>query len=94
MSNVYDTVKALIHTEKSTLYEPDGKYLFLVDQRANKIQIKQAVEAIYKVKVKKVNTFITQGKLKRVRQQLGKVSDTKKAVVILKAGQKINEAAA
>lgn len=90
MSNVYDIIKALIRTEKSTVYEPDSKYLFLVDGRANKIQIKQAVEQIYKVKVKTVNTFVSAGKLKRVRHQLGRTPESKKAVVTLKAGQKID----
>ncbi len=85
-------IKALMRTEKSTLYEPEGRYLFLVDNRANKIQIKKAVEEIYKVKVEAVNTFISQGKLKRVRHQLGKTPDSKKAVVALKEGQKIETA--
>jgi len=85
-------IKALIHTEKSTLSEPDGKYLFLVDNSANKIQIKAAVEQLYKVKVQCVNTFISQGKLRRVRYHLGKTPDSKKAVVTLKQGQKIETA--
>jgi large subunit ribosomal protein L23 len=84
-----DIIKALIRTEKATLYEPKGKYLFLVSSRSNKTQIKQAVEQLYKVKVDKVNTFISRGKLKRVRHQLGKTADRKKAVVTLKEGQKI-----
>jgi len=87
-----DIIKALIHTEKSTLYEPRGKYLFLVKTSANKIQIKQAVEQLYKVKVKEVNTFVSLGKLKRVRYQLGRTPDLKKAIVTLKEGQKISEA--
>lgn len=85
-------IKALIRTEKSTLTEPQGKYLFLVNLRANKIQIKQAVEQLYKVKVKDVNTFVSLGKLKRVRYQAGRTPDMKKAVVTLKAGQKIETA--
>jgi large subunit ribosomal protein L23 len=85
-------IKALIRTEKSTLYEPNGKYLFLVSTSANKIQIKQAVELIYKVKVKDVNTFVSSGKLKRVRYHLGRTPDLKKAIVTLKAGQKIEVA--
>ncbi len=89
----YSIIKSLIRTEKSTLYEPDGKYLFMVDIRANKIQIKKAVEQAYKVKVTDVNTFISQGKKKRVRYQIGKTPDVKKAVVTLKEGQKIAEAA-
>jgi large subunit ribosomal protein L23 len=85
-------IKALIRTEKSTLTEPRGKYLFLVNLRANKIQIKQAVEQLYKVKVKDVNTFISLGKMKRVRYQAGRTPDLKKAVVTLKPGQKIETA--
>jgi large subunit ribosomal protein L23 len=84
-----DIIKALIRTEKTTLYEPKGKYLFLVSNFANKIQIKRAVEQIYKVKVKTVNTFILAGKLKKVRYQLGRTPDIKKAIVTLKSGQKI-----
>lgn len=84
-----DIIKALIRTEKSTQYEPEGKYLFLVKNSANKIEIKRAVEQIYKVKVKDVNTFISMGKLKRVRYQLGRTPDLKKAIVTLKEGQKI-----
>ena len=87
-----DIIKSLIRTEKSTTYEPAAKYLFLVSNKANKIQIKRAVEQLYKVGVKHVNTFISPGKLKRVRHQLGKTPDEKKAVVTLKAGQKIEVA--
>jgi large subunit ribosomal protein L23 len=89
MTNPADIIKALIRTEKATLYEPEGKYLFLVKMGANKIQIKRAVEEIYKVKVKDVNTFTSIGKLRRVRYQLGRTPDVKKAVVTLKEGQKI-----
>jgi len=92
MNHPADIIKALIRTEKSTQYEPQGKYLFLVKLSANKIQIKQAVEHMYKVKVKDVNTFVSIGKLKKVRYQLGKTPDLKKAVVTLKEGQKIETA--
>ena len=85
----YDIIKSLLRTEKSTQLEPQGKYLFLVDTSANKSQIKRAVEEIYKVKVKNVNTFVSFGKLKRVRHQLGRTADSKKALVTLKEGQKI-----
>ncbi|MBN1913822.1 MAG: 50S ribosomal protein L23 [Candidatus Omnitrophica bacterium] len=85
----YDIIKAVLKTEKSTLLEPQGKYLFLVNKSANKIQIRRAVEEIYKVKVKRVNSFVSSGKLKRVRYQLGKTPDTKKALVTLKEGHKI-----
>ncbi|MFH0856248.1 MAG: 50S ribosomal protein L23 [Candidatus Omnitrophota bacterium] len=92
MNYSQDIIKSLIRTEKSTVYEPDSKYLFIVGIKANKIQIKHAVEQLYKVKVKGVNTFISAGKLKRVRHQLGKTTELKKAVVTLKAGQKIEVA--
>jgi len=89
MMDSTEIIKALIRTEKSTLHEPQGKYLFLVNNAANKIQIKRAVEQVYKVKVKEVNTFISMGKLKKVRYQLGRTPDVKKAIVTLKEGQKI-----
>lgn len=89
MYTSFDIIKALVRTEKSTLYEPERKYLFFVDKASNKVQIKRAVEEIYKVKVKDVNTFVSRGKIRRVRYQLGKRPDTKKAVVTLKEGQKI-----
>jgi large subunit ribosomal protein L23 len=89
MKHSSDVIKSLIRTEKSTLVEPDGKYLFLVDPAANKIQIKKAVQELYKVKVKDVNTFISMGKLKRVRHQLGRTPDQKRALVTLQEGQKI-----
>ncbi len=92
MSSSPIIIKALLTTEKSSMYQPLNKYLFLVINSANKIQIKKAVEQLYKVKVKNVNTFVSFGKLKRVRQQLGRMTDSKKAVVTLVAGQKIEVA--
>ncbi|MFA5156364.1 MAG: 50S ribosomal protein L23 [Candidatus Omnitrophota bacterium] len=89
MLSSFDVIKSLIRTEKSTLSEPQGKYLFLVAKSANKIQIKKAVEDAYKVKVKDVNTSISMGKMKRVRYQIGKTPDFKRAMVTLKEGQKI-----
>ncbi|MDD5347136.1 MAG: 50S ribosomal protein L23 [Candidatus Omnitrophica bacterium] len=90
MKNAYDIIRSLIRTEKSTVYEPKGKYLFLVQKNANKTQIKQAVEQAYKVKVQDVNTMVCRGKLRRVRYQIGKTPDIKKAIVTLKEGQKID----
>ena len=89
MSNPSDIIKALIRTEKTTQYEPQGKYLFLVNNSANKIAIRRAVEQIYKVRVRDVNTAISIGKLKKVRYQLGRTPNVKKAIVTLKKGQKI-----
>ena len=82
-------LNTIIHTEKSTIYEQNGKFLFWVKKNATKHQIKKAVEDNYKVNVKKINTCIMPGKAKRVRQQLGYVPDWKKAVVTLKQGQTI-----
>ncbi len=92
MNSNYDVIRALIRTEKSTAYEPLGKYLFLVSKSSNKTEIKKAVEGIYKVKVKAVNTSIYLGKMKRVRYQVGKTADFKRAIVTLKKGQKIDVA--
>ncbi len=85
----YDIIKSLVRTEKSTGLEPQGKYLFHVAKEATKIDVKRAVEEIYTVKVKDVNTFIVPGKAKRVRQQLGHTPDWKKALVTLREGSKI-----
>ena len=86
MENCYDIVKSLRRTEKGAFLGPERKYLFEVDHKANKIQIKKAVEEIYKVKVESVNVCIVPGKRKRVRHQLGYTSDWKKAFVTLEEG--------
>ena len=80
----------LLRTEKGAQALPLNKYLFWVEKGANKIEIKQAVQDIYKVKVDKVNTIMMRGKLKRVRYAVGKTSDWKKAIVTLKEGSKID----
>ncbi len=85
----YDTVKNLIRTEKGTMLESQRKYIFAVATGANKVQIRKAVEDIYKVKVQDVNTSVVPGKLKRVRQAQGKTASWKKAVVTLSEGSKI-----
>ena len=89
MITCYDIVKTLVRTEKGTMLEPERKYLFQVAKSSNKIEIKKAVEEIYKVKVQDVNTSIVRGKLKRVRQEQGRTAAWKKAVVTLKDGHKI-----
>lgn len=90
MKTCYDIVKTLIRTEKGTFLEPGGQYLFEVDTDATKVDIKRAVEEIYNVKVKAVNTAIVSGKRKRVRQELGYTPDWKKAIVTLQEGHKID----
>ena len=89
MKDPYDVVKSLLRTEKGTSIEPLNKYLFSVDIKANKIEIKKAVEELYKVKVSKVNTMKVRGKMRRVRYKEGKTSDWKKAIITLKEGSKI-----
>ncbi len=89
MMHAYDVVKNLVRTERATLLEPQRKYLFQVATNANKIQIRNAVEEIYKVKVEAVNTSLLPGKLRRVRQELGTTTGWKKAIVTLKEGHKI-----
>ena len=89
MHSPYDIIKTLIHSEKGTRLETDGCYQFYVAKDATKIDIKRAVEKIYKVKVLDVNTLVVRGKMKRVRYQLGKKPDWKKAFVQLEKDQKI-----
>lgn len=78
-----------IVTEKSTALMEQGKYTFRVPLAATKIQIRQAVEQICKVKVQAVNTMRYEGKLKRMGRTQGRRSDWKKAVVTLKPGEAI-----
>lgn len=78
-----------IVTEKSTALMEQGKYTFRVPLAATKIQIRQAVEQIFKVKVQAVNTMCYEGKLKRMGRTQGRRSDWKKAVVTLKPGEAI-----
>lgn len=87
--NSYDIIKSLLRTEKATLLEPLKKYLFLVAKDANKIEIRKAVEDVYKVKVVSVNTKNSVGKLRRVRYQPGYETNQKKAWVTLGEGSKI-----
>ena len=78
-----------IVTEKSTALMEQGKYTVRVPLAATKIQIRQAVEQIFKVKVQAVNTMRYEGKLKRMGRTQGRRSDWKKAVVTLKPGEAI-----
>jgi len=90
MKNPHDIVKGLLRTEKGSNMMSRNKYTFWVDSAANKIEVRKAVEGIYKVKVNNVNTLTVKGKPKRVRYTMGKTSDWKKAIVTLKEGEKID----
>jgi large subunit ribosomal protein L23 len=86
----YDVIRKPIITEKATMTSENGAVVFEVAMESNKPQIKEAVEALFGVKVKAVNTTITKGKVKRFRGQLGKRKDIKKAYVTLEAGNTID----
>ena len=90
MKSPYEIIDKLLRTEKGSIQSADRKYFFSVKKDANKIEIKKAVEMIYKVKVEAVNTQVVPGKLKRVRREVGMTSEWKKAVVTLKDGNKID----
>lgn len=87
--NPRDVILRPVVTEKSMENMAEGKYTFEVDPRANKFQIKRAVEEIFDVEVERVNTMNVRGKLRRMGRTQGRTSDRKKAIVTLKAGQKI-----
>lgn len=90
MSQMFSILKRPFLTEKGTdQKEVFNKYLFEVDRSANKIQIRSAVEKIFNVKVDDVHTVNVKGKVKRVGRNTGRRPDWKKAVVTLKAGEKI-----
>jgi len=91
LKSPYDVLRTVLKTEKTTMIGTQNKYVFLVNPKANKIQIKKAIEDVYKVKVEKVNTMSREGKMKRLRMhQPGRTAATKKAVVTLREGQKID----
>ena len=78
-------------TEKNTALRGANKYVFQVEPQANKVQIRQAIEALFKVNVVSVNTMVVKGKFKRQGKTSGYKSDWKKAIVRLKEGQKIEK---
>ena len=89
MKNPRDILKKPVITEKSNDLLGENKYTFQVDLNANKIEIRQAVEKLFKVKVEKVNTMRVKGKIKRVRRVPGRTPEIKKAIVTLKEGDRI-----
>jgi large subunit ribosomal protein L23 len=84
-----DVIRGVRQTEKSARVKPKGQYIFDVAIAANKVQIQQAVEALYAVTVTKVNTQTYLGKWHRLTGRWGKRSDWKKAIVTVAAGQTI-----
>ena len=86
----YDVIRKPVITEKSTMASENGAVVFEVAIDSSKPQIKDAVEALFGVKVKAVNTTITKGKTKRFRGNLGRRKDVKKAYVTLVEGNTID----
>ena len=86
----YDVIVSPVITEKATLAAENDAIVFNVAKQATKTEIKAAVEALFKVQVKSVNTLVRKGKLKRFRGRLGRQSDVKKAYVRLEDGQSID----
>ena len=86
----YDIILSPVITEKSTMVSEHNQVIFKVAPTATKPQIKAAIEALFKVKVKAVNTIVRKGKLKAFRGRVALQSDTKKAIVTLEGGHSID----
>lgn len=89
MKFAHDILRKPLISEKSMSLTEGNKYTFIVDPQANKTEIKRAVEEIFKVKVLKVNTIRVKGKRVRRRNVVGRTPETKKAIVTLRPGDKI-----
>lgn len=89
MRNPYDVIVKPIITEKTSALMAENKYTFKVEKAANKIEIKHAIEAIFKVDVVDVKTMNVPGKLKRQGRTAGLTPEWKKAIVTLKEGQEL-----
>ncbi len=87
--NISDVLKSPVVTEKSTLLQEQGKYVFKVDLKASKRDITRAIEAAFDVHVRSVNTLKTHGKMKTYGRNRTKQPDTKKAIVTLASGESI-----
>ena len=90
LDKAYDIIKRPITTEKSTNLQQFNQYSFIVSKNSNSFEIKKAIEAIFKVKVSKVNTSILRGKGKTFKGQYGFRKDTKRAIVTLNEGNTID----
>ena len=86
----YDIIVSPVVTEKATMASEHNKVVFKVARTATKPQIKEAVEKLFDVKVKNVNTLIRRGKVKMFKNRIGQQSDVKRAVVTLEEGHRID----
>lgn len=89
MTNLRDVLIRPLITEKTNAGMQENKYTFIVPLTANKVEIRQAVESVFKVKVLDVNTVRVMGKVKRMGKHFGKRPDVKKAIVKVSPGQRI-----
>ena len=89
-ADLYDVIRKPVITEKATMASEGNALVFEVAIDANKPMIKEAVETLFNVKVKAVNTTVTKGKVKRFRGRLGTRKDVKKAYVTLEEGHMID----
>ncbi len=87
--HLYEVLRRPLITEKNTLLQAQNKYVFEVAKQANKILVKKAVEAAFKVKVNSVNVLTVPGKTRRVGRQMVLTQSWKKAIVTLRQGDKI-----
>ncbi|MAH89163.1 MAG: 50S ribosomal protein L23 [Pelagibacterales bacterium] len=90
MNNIYNTVIAPIITEKATKISEKNQYVFKVKVDSNKKEIKQAIEKLFKVKIKKIKTIKIKGKNKIFKGTKGKRADFKKAIICLNKGENID----
>ena len=88
--HLYQVLRQPLITEKNTRLQAEGKYAFEVDRRANKVEIKQAVEKAFNVKVTAVNVMTVPGKERRVGRRVTRTAPWKKAIVTLRPGDKID----
>ena len=86
----YDVILSPVITEKATMASEHNKVMFKVRKDATKPQIKEAIEKLFDVKVKRVNTLIRGGKLKTFRNRNGRQSDVKRAIITLEEGHRID----
>ena len=86
----YDVIIAPVITEKATMASEHNKVMFKVRKNATKPQIKEAIEKLFDVKVKSVNTLVREGKWKTFKNKIGQQSDVKRAIVTLEEGHRID----
>jgi len=88
--HITNVIKKPLLSEKTYVGQQNGAYTFIVDKKANKTYIKKTFEEVFQVKVKDVRTMNYDGKEKRVGKYIGKKTSFKKAIIVLKEGEKLD----